>query len=171
MPYVTFLLDLVADDGRLVPGTLRDAPDPACAPASAFQWKVTCDDAGFVVVRALDGTHARVLATARWDGALRDREQRGGEPNDAQWQRVALALGHALDGRAAHDDGPVHLESPGPEELKGLRASPPMAPQPPPGGTADGTAGLPADARAGIRRARQQERRARDPRRRDRATL
>ena len=107
--YVTFLLDLVPEEG-LVEDTVRGWPDPPREPTNAFVWKVTCDDRARVVVRGLVGKRVVVLGTATWTGAgLMARSDRDGTPNDEQWRKVERALTRALAERG-EDGGPEQVE-------------------------------------------------------------
>ncbi len=108
--YVTFLLDLVGEgeDGPLVGGTLRFAPEPGRVPGTAFIWKVVCDGAGRVVVRALDRKRLVVLGLARWDDGLKDRRQQGERPTPYQWQLVEEGIARARRERAARGEVPAH---------------------------------------------------------------
>lgn len=123
--YLTFLLDLAAEgENRIVEGTVAFRPDPAQRPNTAFVWKIVCDANGFVIVRGLLDGKLQAIATARWTGTLRDREQRSTTPTDFQWDLLQTALEHASALRKAdpspYDDSLV--DSLAPDEARAFGA-------------------------------------------------
>lgn len=108
--YVSFVLELVGDDGA---GAVREVgyePRPRVTPGTAFEWKIVCDAADKVIVRARTAHGVEVIATARWrDGKLCDLLQgRHTIPTGYQWGLVEAALARELPraeaaGTAARD--------------------------------------------------------------------
>ena len=102
--YLSFLLDLGAErENRAIPDSVRHTPDPSIRPTSAFHWKVVCDAAGTISIRADVKGKLTLIAASAWGagglGELRQRE--ANVPTGPQWGFVAAAIEAELAKRIA----------------------------------------------------------------------